>query len=413
MSTKSNSPGEAPLEQRVDDHFRKVNLALLDINGMMRHILDSLGALKVRLSEETFSPNLISVFGCAVKTIIDHITGFDLIDQESAIKLLIDAFPDDTKRKDGRGWLPLHWAAALNSTEPESMKALIVEFPFEAQKGHMHSERKILVDSNTDDQNPPHKGLMPLHFACSLRYPIVSNIKRIAKAFPSALMMPDHRGWLPTHWCAYNCSNKEVLEFLYGYDEDSIYQASKKNKLPFQLSGYNRSIEIMEFLYNLNKESIDSVDYNGNTTLHDAAKSFNAEGVKNLLSWRPELGRIRNFKEQLPIHKAFCFIPKDSNRLHFRHLETVKNLLSVHPETAALPDRNDALPLHLAVQFDSSYEVIEAVYNVYPSAALVKDNSGRLPVHYVTDLEVKRLLLKASEPLTKAGLTASFSRFIT
>ncbi len=38
----------------------------LDVNGMMRHILDCLGALKVRLSEEIESPALINVFGGAV-----------------------------------------------------------------------------------------------------------------------------------------------------------------------------------------------------------------------------------------------------------------------------------------------------------------------------------------------------------
>lgn len=50
---------------------------------------------------------------------------------------------------------------------------------------------------------------------------------------------------------------------------------------------------------------------------------------------------------------------------------------------------------------------------VFPSATLVKDNTGRLPVHYVNDLEVKRLLMKASAPLSRAGITDSFSRFVT
>lgn len=50
---------------------------------------------------------------------------------------------------------------------------------------------------------------------------------------------------------------------------------------------------------------------------------------------------------------------------------------------------------------------------VYPSATLVKDNTGRLPVHYVNDQEVKRLLMRASAPLARAGITDSFSRFVT
>jgi len=38
---------DAPLSDRVDAHFRHVGLPLHDCNGMMRHILDCLGALKV------------------------------------------------------------------------------------------------------------------------------------------------------------------------------------------------------------------------------------------------------------------------------------------------------------------------------------------------------------------------------
>ena len=40
----------------------------------------------------------------------------------SAMNQLLDSFPDDQKRKDGRSWLPLHWAAALHDTEPTDMK---------------------------------------------------------------------------------------------------------------------------------------------------------------------------------------------------------------------------------------------------------------------------------------------------
>lgn len=35
----------------------------------------------------------------------------------------------------------------------------------------------------------------------------------------------------------------------------------------------------------------------------------------------------------------------------------------MNPETASLPDLNDSLPLHLAVYFNSSLEVVQAVYN--------------------------------------------------
>ena len=42
----------------------------------------------------------------------------------------------------------------------------------------------------------------------------------------------------------------------------------------------------------------------------------------------------------------------------------------------------------------------------------VKDGQGKLPINYVVNADVKRLLLKSSPPLIKAGLTDSFSRFV-
>lgn len=40
------------LDERVDEHFQSCTIALQDSNGMMRHILDSLGALKHRLKDD-------------------------------------------------------------------------------------------------------------------------------------------------------------------------------------------------------------------------------------------------------------------------------------------------------------------------------------------------------------------------
>lgn len=95
---------ENPLSDRVDEQFRAVGLPLHDVNGMMRHILDCLGALKVRLSEELESKAMINVFGGAVSAIVNHITEEELIDSQSGMGLLVECFPDDMKRRDGRGW---------------------------------------------------------------------------------------------------------------------------------------------------------------------------------------------------------------------------------------------------------------------------------------------------------------------
>jgi ankyrin repeat protein len=265
---------DAPLSERVDEQFRSVGLPLHDVNGMMRHILDCLGALKVRLNEELESKAMVSVFGNAVKTIVDHITETELIDNQSAMNLLVETFPDDMKRRDGRGWLPLHWAAALHDTDPGHLKEVIQVRPFNAVKGHLHCAN--VGEQEAGEQS--YRGLLPLHFAVSVQHPNILNIRTLIETNQSVLGMPDHRGWLPLHWCAYNCRDAQVLRLLIKTYEDGIYAVNKRGKLPFQMSAYNRFTDIMDILYKKNPEAVEGLDYNGNTPLHDAVKCFNPEG---------------------------------------------------------------------------------------------------------------------------------------
>ena len=257
---------DSPLSDRVDQQFQSVNLPVHDINGMMRHVLDCFGALKVRLAEEPFSPALITTFGHAVRAFIDHITGYELIDEQSGMKFLMDSFPDESKKRDGRGWLPLHWAAAVHNTDPGHLKDIMKERPYAVQKGHMPF-------NNTGDEEPTtfsYRGMLPLHFAVGVKHPILPNIRALLQARPEVLELADQRGWLPIHWCSYNSRSPEALRLVLTKYRDGLYIATKKGKLPFQLSAYNRSTDLMEILYNENPEAVEGLDYNGNTPLHDA-----------------------------------------------------------------------------------------------------------------------------------------------
>lgn len=265
---------DVPLSDRVDEHFRAVGLPLLDTNGMMRHILDCLGALKVRLSEELESKAMVTVFGNAVRAIVNHITEEDLIDSQSAMGLLLETFPDDMKRRDGRSWLPLHWAAALHETDPEHMNEIIQARPVNAMKGHLHCSN--VGEHQADDH--AYRGLMPLHFAVSAQHPNILNIRALIEANHHALASPDHRGWLPLHWCAYNSRDAQVVRLIIKSNEDAVYQVNKRGKLPFQMAAYNRFTEVMDILHKRNPEAVEGMDYNGNTPLHDAVKCFNPEG---------------------------------------------------------------------------------------------------------------------------------------
>ncbi len=40
----------------------------------------------------------VQVFGNAVKAIVDHLTDFELFDQQSALEVLVSSFPDPAKK---------------------------------------------------------------------------------------------------------------------------------------------------------------------------------------------------------------------------------------------------------------------------------------------------------------------------
>ena len=117
----------------------------------------------------------------------------------------------------------------------------------------------------------------------------------------------------------------DILQFLVRGYPDACFEATKRGKLPFQVAACNRYTFMLDVLYQENPDAVDGMDYNGNTPLHDAAKSLNHEGAKKLLSYKPELNRTRNFKEDLPIHKVFSFLPRGGETAHESTMESLEN----------------------------------------------------------------------------------------
>lgn len=74
------------------------------------------------------------------------------------------------------------------------------------------------------------------------------------------LSKPDHRGWLPIHWAAYNNRSAELMQYLINHYYEGIYEVTKKGKLPFQLAtGYNRYTMLMDILLQENPDSVQAL----------------------------------------------------------------------------------------------------------------------------------------------------------
>ena len=62
----------------------------------------------------------------------------------------------------------------------------------------------------------------------SLRHPTLVNVQTIFEANTEAVKMHDQRGWLPIHWCAYNCRETSVMKMLIRQNDEGCFMANKK-----------------------------------------------------------------------------------------------------------------------------------------------------------------------------------------
>jgi hypothetical protein len=125
------------IDDRVNATFMSLGIGTTDLQGMMQHILDCLGALRVRMLDFPIPPkklivhnSLRKVFIGAVEVMLEEIDkGEEAHDDGSAKKYLLEQFPDESKMRDGRSWLPLHWATCIDVLPDEFLSTLLKERP--------------------------------------------------------------------------------------------------------------------------------------------------------------------------------------------------------------------------------------------------------------------------------------------
>ena len=69
----------------------------------------------------------------------------------------------------------------------------------------------------------------------SLRHPALVNVQTIYEANTEAVKLHDQRGWLPIHWCAYNCRETSVMKMLIREYDEACFMADKKGNQHVQL----------------------------------------------------------------------------------------------------------------------------------------------------------------------------------
>ena len=432
-------------ELSVDDE--DFSVTQLDEEKMVAHLLDCYAALGVVQQERvrTKQPLVLrgdgqplsadmqavrnEVLKASIRILDDELVHDDApvpnVDSSTAVKLLLHAFPDETKQTDGRGWLPLHWISAMGSTaagiSEEEMKLLYAMDPMAFQRHHQEG-------TNWDDD----LGFTPAHLLCMGDSSNMSLIKHFSiknqRAFTMSASYRDRGdpllyGYSALHAACFEGEpTLQLLKHLLQLDSLQTKKMARENaRTPLGLLCAQEPEEIQSPLLRCLLDVDSSIEVIGDgieSCIQNTHDSCLLEKMDFLLKANPEAAKYRNstgcnllhvaaynslpftlcidvMKRILAIHKvAMREIDEDGwLPIHFvacrKTVEVMEFLLGLYPESASIITTDESCNhLHLTVRdTENSTSVFEAKVRFlctrYPQMILQKDCLGKTPLHDV------------------------------
>lgn len=318
----------------------------LDIDKMMLHCLDCLGALQCVMGR--YDTARANVFWGAIKTIaeigLDAGEGHMDMTHPGAIHLL-RAFPNEQKATDGRGWLPLHWAAVTRNVNVKDVLKIAKADPMATTKGCNQP-----ISAN------------PGHLICAERNPNMEVVRCLFNFYPRMASTKDSGGDLPIHYAARYSSSIDVIQYLLQSNPASTKHRGEGDMVPLQCSFFNETnnrLPVVLCLLGADPSAASITGADGDTALHMAAvQECEVELMEKLVQAFPGAAMVQNDMGLLPLHTA-CYSKKS--------LDIVKLLLKVYPEGARTASAAGLLPANIAAEY-SSVEVLEELLRAYPAA---------------------------------------------
>jgi len=317
----------------------------------------------------------------------------------SSLQMLMKIFPNQKKAYDGRGWLPLHCAAACAKTDEKNIQII----------GSSSCDELTRVDNDITKRTV-------FHFAAAVRDPNIAVIRQLKKFFYRMGRLTDGDGWLPLHYAArYSNSVHMVQELLQEYPQGALHQTDTGMFTPLHLVCLNSCPQtpyILRMILQSNSSAANVKDRDGNLPLHVACREVlchNNEAqvdiIAMLLRANPASASVANSRGWCPLISAI------TNRLS---IDAVKLVADAYPEglvsslhwcargdnlsllhyvhqrcPQAISDRSifGSTPLHsAAAAAQSSCEMLQAVYSLDPSAIYDLGMLGRTPLYQLLHL---------------------------
>ena len=373
----------------LDSNVADFDITKLDQVKMKAHILDCVAALGV-VQQEFVSQKLPLVLNegeqplsaqaqlvsntvftnVAMSVLLTTLTseGEEEPEHSESVKNLLRAFPDESKLTDGRGWLPLHWAATTDSLEVADMKVLYASDPLALQRYHQEG---------TDLEN---MGFSPAHLLCMQKMTNrnLSLIRHFSicnqRAFTMRASYPDRGdpllyGFTALHAASnYGQPTVELLKHLLQLDSSQTKKKCGKNGLTplgylskFGIgSGSGRLVACL-----LEVDSSTEVVGNGiRGCLESTDHDYVLEKVKMLLKANPEAAKYHDSDGENLLHST----ARVKNIPFQLRIDVMQQILAIHKEAVREVYSLGLLPLHNAAR-NTTVEVMEFLLGLYPESA--------------------------------------------
>ena len=356
-----------------------------DDDFMFTHILDCIGALscirKDQLqkknadrTEDAVVSSKFRIFWQAVREIADQElksgvssgqekdNASPAADRNKALEIIMENFPDRSKLKDFRMWLPLHFAVLLPSTDLMDIHNIFVAQP---QAIKVHTGKGYQFN--------------PCHLAVTTQNPRLEVLRQLKVYYPRFGSSVDYNQSTPLHLVAMFTENMSIIREIVQLYPSALEMRNKQGGTPLHVA-INNSVwtaSMVQQMAQLHPPALEVKNKYGHTPLHLAAMhSRSAAMVRELVRLCPAALEVKDSNMRTPL----CLIGRASTP---EALKTLQVLLDAAPQAASIPDSvNGRLPLHALLANHPNVELVGALLAAYKDAVNIADNDGMLPVHH-------------------------------
>ena len=377
-----------------NEYKKDFDISLLDEDKMMAHMMDCFSALcaaqqyrvkkkqlsKLNAKTQQAKNKVFKTAMSLISTVMTH-DGNEASEFCHAFSKMVSKFPgDDTKQTDGRGWMPLHWAAIafdtpegnLHGLTEEDVHLVCANDPLALQRYHHQENDDHYINVQDQDNEADCAEIQrytPMHFLCMqpvtakrmslLQYFSISN--RQALFIPSVLHVT----------CQLGQPTEELLKLLVQLDSSQtakFYCGDNGSATPLGHLCYNSCCNERLMKCLLDVDSSAKVVVNGlNSCMWSSDHANLLEKFDFLLKYH-DFSVLQEFHEGCFNQLMWGCCVNSKLPLSLR-ISIMRRLVAIHRDVVK-EEYEGKLPIHYAAS-DCCVEVLEFLLGLYPESAMI------------------------------------------